>query len=79
MGDTPNRLLGKPVDGLSLSDRWSLAGKWIATGLYSPERLPLRIIEAVGTSAVDCVRQLQARGLDPALYHYELLEQPYPT
>jgi hypothetical protein len=69
--------VGMPLDGLKLSERWSLSGRWIATELYSPDRLPLRLIAAVGTSARECIRQLEARGLDPALYHYELLEQPY--
>ncbi|MBV9269128.1 MAG: hypothetical protein JO061_23360 [Acidobacteriaceae bacterium] len=77
MGVRCEEFIGKPVDGLNLSERWSLSGKWIATELYSPERLPLRIIQVVGSSARDCVKQLQARGLDAALYHYELVEQPY--
>jgi hypothetical protein len=65
------------MDGLSLKDRWALTGSWVATRLYSPETLPLRIMEALGPTPGECVKQLQLRGLDPTLYHYELLEAPY--
>ena len=69
--------IGKPLDGLELSDRWALTGYWIATELYAPERLPLRIIQAVGANPRECIKQLQQRGLDPALHEYQALEQPY--
>jgi hypothetical protein len=69
--------IGKALDGLSLKNRWRLTGSWVATELYSPERLPLRIMDAIGASARDCIKQLQNRGLDPTRYHYELLPEPY--
>jgi hypothetical protein len=72
-------LIGRSVDGLTLAERWTLAGRWIAQALYSPDRLPLRTIEAVGESASDCMRQLKERGLNPALYEYEYLQQPYES
>jgi hypothetical protein len=74
---TQLRFIGKPVDGLSLKDRWAITGSWIATKLYSPQTLPLRIMEAVGPTAAACLKQLQQRGLDPTDYHYELLAAPY--
>jgi hypothetical protein len=69
--------LGKSVDGLLLTDRLNLTGFWIATELYSPERLPLRIIQAIGSDPRDCAGQLRAKGLDPAAYHYEALCEPF--
>jgi hypothetical protein len=69
--------IGKAVDGLPLSDRWALSGHWIALELYSPQRLPLRLIQAVGVSPRECIQQLQERNLNPALYEFEALNQPY--
>lgn len=69
--------MGKSLDGLSVSDRWKLAGAWMATELYSPQRLPLRIMQAIGADALDCIRQLRARGLDPELHEYSPIAQPY--
>lgn len=69
------RFIGKPVDGLPLAERRQLTGYWVATELYSPERLPLRIMVAVGRDARDCIRQLNESGLDPARYHYEALAE----
>lgn len=65
------------MDGLRLADRWAVSGQWIATELYSPERLPLRIIQAIGPDARACIEQLKNRGLDPGLFEYQPLEQPY--
>ena len=62
--------LGRPVDTLTLPERETLAGKWIALELYTPQTLPLRIIEALGESPAACVRQLAARGLKPANYEF---------
>jgi hypothetical protein len=71
------RFTGKSLDGLSVSDRWKLAGTWMATELYSPERLPLRVMEAIGADAVECIGQLRERGLDPELFEYTPIPQPY--
>jgi hypothetical protein len=72
-----SKYVGKPIDGLALADRWALAGKWVALELYSPERLPLRIIRAVGPDARTCIGQIKKEGADPALFEYVALEQPY--
>ncbi len=71
------RFVGKSLEGLKLSDRWALSGHWIATELYSPQRLPQRIMAAVGADARDCINQLISRGLDPGRFEYEPVEQPY--
>jgi hypothetical protein len=62
--------LGRPVDTLTLPEREILAGKWIALELYTPQTLPLRVIEALGESPAACVRQLVARGLKPVNYEF---------
>ena len=76
-GKDLQKFVGQSFDGLRLADRWSLSGYWIATELYSPQRLPLRIIQAVGESARDCIDQLRQRGLDPARFEFEPVPQPY--
>jgi len=75
--DALSRTVGQPLDALSLQERASLTGKWIALELYTPETLPVRIIEAFGASAGDCIAQLRARNLDPAHYEFTLLPPPY--
>ncbi len=72
-------VIGKSIDALPLKVRWTLTGRWMAVELYSPERLPLRILAAVGDDARDCVAQLRANGVDPALYHFELITEPYSS
>lgn len=69
--------VGRPFEGLSLSERWRLSGAWIALERYSPERLPLRIMEAVAATVQGCVEQLRVRGLDPSRYEFQAVEQPY--
>lgn len=71
------RFVGRPFEGLSLTERWRLAGAWIAIERYTPERLPLRVMEAVAPSAAGCIEQLRVRGLDPSRYEYQAMEQPY--
>ena len=71
------KFIGRALDGLALEDRWKLSGYWIATELYSPQRLPLRIMEAIGASARDCIAQLRTRGLDPTRFEYAPAPQPY--
>jgi hypothetical protein len=71
------KFVGRPMDSLSVAERWQLAGKWAATQLYSPETLPLRIIAAVGDSARDCATQLRDKGADPKEYEFLALPQPY--
>ena len=72
-----SKFIGRALDGLPLADRWKLSGFWIATELYSPQRLPLRVMEAIGANARDCIDQLQGRGLDPTRFEYAPVPQPY--
>jgi hypothetical protein len=73
----PRQALGRNPDRLTLEERMALAGKFIALEVYSPETLPLRLIEAVGSSIDECVRMLQSRGLDPRQFEYSILPWPY--
>jgi hypothetical protein len=69
--------IGRPIEGLKLSERWRLTGKWVALEIYTPERLPMRILEAVGDSVAECAALLANRGLDPTRYEYLLIAEPY--
>jgi hypothetical protein len=71
------RVIGRPLDSLTLKERWQFAGYWVALELYSPARLPLRTIEALAPSAKECADQLRSRGLDPAGFEFSALPQPY--
>lgn len=71
------RLIGRPLESLTLAERWKWAGKWVALELYSPQTLPLRNIEAIGATAAECVAGLKQRGLDPERYELQPLAQPY--
>lgn len=77
--DTAKKLIGKPVDGLSLADRWKFSGVWVALEVYNPQTQPLRIIEAAGGSAQQCIQQLISRGLDATRFEFIPLAQPYET
>jgi hypothetical protein len=74
---TVTELIGKSPDELSLADRRAITGKWIALEIYSPLTLPLRVIEAIGDSAAECMRQVKERGLDPRNFEYVPLDPPY--
>jgi hypothetical protein len=69
--------MGRPLDGLTLAERRALTGSWVALEIYTPERTPVRTIEAQGTSAAACVKQLRDRGLDPVRYEIVLIHAPY--
>jgi hypothetical protein len=71
------RFVGRPVDSLTLKERWQLAGFWVALEIYTPDRLPLRTIEALAPSATECAAQLQHRGLDATRFEFSALPQPY--
>ncbi len=73
------KLIGKPIGGLSLSDRWKFSGVWVALEVYTPQTLPLRIIEAAGASAPECIQQLISRGLDASRFEFVPLAQPYES
>jgi hypothetical protein len=72
-----SRWIGRSPDRLSLEERRALIGKYIALEIYTPREIPLRRIEALGDSLADCARELRARGLDPALFEFTMLEPPY--
>ncbi len=73
------KLIGRPIDGLSLADRWKFSGVWVALEIYTPQTLPLRLIEAVGGSAAECIQHLISRGLDATRFEFIPLPQPYQT
>jgi hypothetical protein len=65
-----NAAIGRPVDSLTIDERLKLAGQWIALERYTPATLPLRMIEAIGSTPAECVRQLAASGKDPTRYEF---------
>ena len=73
----PGPAIGRNPDRLTLEERIALAGKWIGLEVYTPATLPFRRIEAIGDSVGDCVRMLQERGLDPAVFEFSRLSWPY--
>jgi hypothetical protein len=73
----PQQAIGRSPDRLSLDERRALIGKYVAMEIYTPEDLPLRRIEAIGDSVLECARQLVARGLDPLRFEFSRLAPPY--
>ncbi len=69
--------IGRSPDRLTLGERLALTGKYVALEIYTPREIPLRRIEALGDSLAECVRQLKARGLDPACFEFTRLAPPY--
>ena len=65
--------IGRFPDRLSIGERKALAGKWYATEIYNPVDIPLRRIEAVGSSPADCFLQLKTRGLDPRKFEFQIV------
>ena len=65
--------IGRFPDRLSIADRKSLSGKWYATEIYNTVDIPLRRIEAVGTSPGECAVQLKSRGLDPRKFEFQIV------
>lgn len=74
---TAERAIGRSPDQLTIAERTELAGKFIALEIYTPEALPLRRIEAIGNGIEECVRMLQARGLDPMRFEFSRLTPSY--
>ncbi len=72
-----DRVIGRNPERLSIEERFALAGKWVAFEVYTPKDLPLRRIEAVCDSIEECVRTLQARGLDPAKFEFVMMKPAY--
>ena len=73
----PKQAIGRAPERLSLEERQTLTGKYIALQLYTPEALPLRRIEAIGDSVEECIRQLVERGHDPIEFEFTRLTPPY--
>ena len=69
--------VGKTPEDLSLSERFRLAGRFMALEIYSPATLPMRRIQAVGATAEECARTLQARGLDPRKFEFLRMQPPF--
>ena len=70
-------VIGLSPDLLSIAQRRALAGRWIAMELYKPHTLPLRLIQAVGTTPEECAADLRRRGLDPNQFEYSVLQPAY--
>lgn len=81
-------LVGRRVDDLSLPERLQYANQWIALKKYTPPKkivaggveypdVKIRIVEAAGSSAQNCIAQLKSRTLDPAEYEFTILKPPY--
>jgi hypothetical protein len=70
-------LIGRTPESLTPADAIQLAGQFVALELYSPETTPLRLVEALGESPEDCIRELAARGRDPRQYEFVRLKPPF--
>ena len=62
---------------MTLEERLALTGKFIALEIYTPETLPLRRIEAIGSTVAECIGELETRGLDPMRFEFTRLVPPY--
>lgn len=69
--------MGRSPESLTLEERLAFAGKYIALEVYTPEKLPLRRIEAIGDSLGACLRILKDRGLDARHFEFTRLSPPY--
>jgi len=73
----PEQAIGRSPESLTLAERTSLAGKYVAFEIYTPETLPFHRIEAIGDSVEECVRTLKSRGLDPLKFEFSRLPRPF--
>jgi hypothetical protein len=73
----PANVVGCAPDRLKLEEAIALAGQFVALEIYSPERTPLKRIEAIGETPEDCIGGLAARGLDPRKYEIVRLKPPF--
>ena len=71
------KAIGRAPERLTLNQAIDLAGQFVALELYSPATTPLRLIQAIGESPEDCIRQLAERGLDPRHYEFTRLKPPF--
>jgi hypothetical protein len=70
-------LIGRDPDRLTIAERTAVAGKWVAMEIYTPKKLPLRRIEAIGDSVDECAADLRRRGLDPKAFEFSVLAPSY--
>jgi hypothetical protein len=70
---TDHPLLGRNPDTLSVGERASLAGLWVALREYQPDNLALRRIAACEATPEACREALHRRGEDPTLFQYVLM------
>ena len=71
------RAIGRSPESLSLEERFALAGCYMALEIYTPEAIPLRRIEAIAGSVEECIRELEARGLNPMRFEFIRVTPPY--
>jgi len=63
-------LIGESPERLSLAEQESYRGWWMALEIYTPQTLPLRLIEALETTSAECIATLRRRGMDPAKFEF---------
>lgn len=68
--------LGRAPESLDIGELNALHGVWAAVELYTPATTPLRRIEALGPTPAECLKQLEARGLDPRNFELMVLRRP---
>lgn len=67
-------LIGAEPERLTIRQIKALSGKWIAMEMYDRDTQPARRIAAVGNDPADCIRQIVAKGLQPAKFEYRLFQ-----
>jgi hypothetical protein len=73
----PAKAVGRAPERLTLDEAIAFAGRFNPLAVYTPETRPLRRIEAIGETAEDCIRELAARGLNPARHEISRLKPPF--
>jgi hypothetical protein len=73
----PKQAIGRAPQSLTIEELQALAGKFVALEIYTPEKLPLKRIAAIGDSAAGCIAQLYERGLDAREFEFVMLRPPY--
>lgn len=69
--------VGREPERFTIDERKALAGKWMALEVYTPATLPLRRIQAVGSTPAECIAQLVARGLDPRNFEFSVIDRAF--
>ncbi len=73
----PKSVVGRSPERLSLEEQSALCGLTIAVRIYTPEELPLQVIEGIGDTVEDCIADVVSRGQDPRRYEFRVLKPPY--